>query len=143
MSKLRFHETLVGDFELYVGDKRLGTCVGSASQALDAFAANWPGHALALDRLRDTLGVPRDAPRRVVGMQKTGFGQRKQGSGARFRELIAGGASNHEALAQVREEFPNSKATLSDAAWNRARLQKETGRVVRPVVAEGGVEGLL
>jgi hypothetical protein len=48
------------------------------------------------------------------------------GSGRRFRELIQLGYSNAECVAIVRAEFPTSRATLSDAAWNRNALR--TGR---------------
>lgn len=118
--------------------RRLGSARGmSFPEAVDAFAANWPGLAAGLDALRAadeelcgaaTAVLP--AGRRV-GRPAS---QRRPGSGLRFRELIAGGATNAEALAAVRAEFPESRATLSDAAWNRARWQKEKA------AREGGLE---
>lgn len=90
-------------------------------EALDVFAADWPEHSSELDQLKcdDFCGT--------VAAKKTRekfSGQKKRGSGARFRELILQGKSNEECVKIVREEFPESTATLSDAAWQRAQLRK-------------------
>lgn len=107
-------------------------------EAIDVFAANRPDLAEALDSMNrrfveacDELTGPagtaqkghttsHDAPRQASE------GRRLLGSGARFRSLYDQGKSNAEALAIVRQEFPLSKAGLSDAAWNRARWKKES-----------------
>lgn len=92
--------------------------------ALDAFAANWPEYAAGLDELKsddDFVGVQvHSREKKVRGVA----GERKRGSGARFRELILQGKGNEECVRIVRSEFPESKATLSDAAWQRAQLKK-------------------
>jgi len=94
-------------------------------EALDSFAANWPEYAEAIDELKceDFVGmeIQKKSPRR------NGTGERKRGSGARFRELILQGKTNEECVRIVREEFVDSKATLSDAAWQRAQLRKNPG----------------
>ncbi len=93
----------------------------SFNQALNIFAADHPELAKELDDLNadDLCGaMPSEKRRAVRGREK------KRGSGARFRELIMAGKTNAESLTIVRSEFPDSKATLSDAAWNRALLRK-------------------
>ncbi len=126
------------------GDVILCTCDGRMSerQALNSFAANFPQYARAIDEL--LAKCPEDAS---DGAKKVPSGERarvgKPGSGRRFRELIGAGKTNAEALAIVKAEFPDSRATLSDAAWNRAKLQKEmaaAGMPLRPLVV---VEDLL
>ena len=122
------------NWQLRMDDGTFGHCHNmSHDEALDCFAANWPELAGQLDELRvdelageqpQTAGQSGQVARREHRQACVGI--RKPGSGARFRELMAAGASNAEALAIVRAEFPDSKATLSDAAWNRAKLQKET-----------------
>ena len=111
-----------GKWELEVDSERMCIAEGvSFIKALDIFAANYPEHAAELDELNpeDLMGVV------VTGKVKRQGGERaKRGSGARFRELIMAGKNNADALAIVRAEFPDSKATLSDAAWNRALLRK-------------------
>lgn len=126
------------NWQLRMDDGTFGHCHDmSHSEALDAFAANWPELARQLDALRcddlvgdspQTAGQSSQVARRRVSEPRVRV--RRLGSGARFRELMAAGASNAEALAVVRSEFPESKATLSDAAWNRARLQKEMATLV-------------
>ena len=117
------------NWQLRMDDGTFGHAHGmSHSEALDAFAANWPELAGQLDELRvdDLLGgVPEDRQVDRRPRSDVRVAPRRLGSGARFRELMAAGKTNAEALAIVRSEFPESKATLSDAAWNRARLQKE------------------
>lgn len=107
----------------------MGSCVGSFLVALDAFAANWPELAGELDALRhdDLAGdePQRASPQRQARPRPSSDGKPRLGSGARFRELYGLGKSNAEALVIVRAEFSDSKATLSDAAWNRARFRKE------------------
>lgn len=112
-------------WELRVDDVDLGTAERMPYlQAIDAFAANWPEHMAELDVLRaeyvELMGEPAAAEKR----QRTPGVKRQRGSGARFRELILVGKSNEECLRIVRAEFPDSKATLSDAAWNRYQLRK-------------------
>lgn len=92
-------------------------------EAIDAFAANWPEYSAELDEFKceDFVGAEAGKPRRQhAGERKS----RKRGSGARFRELILQGKSNEECVRTVRQEFPESTATLSDAAWQRAQLRK-------------------
>lgn len=108
-------------------------------EAVDVFAANRPDLALALDELAcDDLcgeaGRPQrasatrhDAPRQA---SEPGQPKAARGSGARFRALYDLGKTNAEALAIVRQEFPQSKAGLSDAAWNRARWKKDRAALV-------------
>ena len=93
----------------------------SFEDAIDSFVANFPEFAGELDELKcdEFCGTNGAKPKR----EKVG-GKKKRGSGARFRELIMGGKSNEECLKIVRAEFPESTATLSDAAWNRALLRK-------------------
>lgn len=91
-------------------------------EAIDAFAANRPELAMELDEFKcgefcGTNGARPERARRE--------GKRKRGSGARFRELMMLGRTNEECLRIVRAEFPESVATLSDAAWNRAQLRKK------------------
>lgn len=91
-------------------------------ESLDVFAANFPELSDQLDKnfkCDEFCGTNGVKPRR----EKTG-GKRKRGSGARFRELMMQGRTNAECLEAVRAEFPESVATLSDAAWNRALLRK-------------------
>lgn len=54
--------------------------------------------------------TPNDAPR-------------KPGSGARIRELLVAGKPTDVILATIKKEFPASKATANDVAWNRRRLK--------------------
>lgn len=90
-------------------------------EALEAMAANWPEYGKELDQLRcDEFIGTQKLPDRRRGTRV----ERKRGSGARFRELILQGKSNEECVKIVREEFVESKATLSDAAWQRAQLRK-------------------
>jgi len=91
-------------------------------EAIDIFAANWPEFAEQLDQLKceDFIGV-QVAEKKV---RRNGTGERKRGSGARFRELILQGKTNAECVEIVRNEFPESRATISDAAWQRAQLRK-------------------
>lgn len=115
-------------WELVLGDgspEPIGVVENATyEEALDVFAANWPEYMDQLDELKcdDFVGqAPVDETKRKTRV----FGrERKRGSGARFRELISAGKTNEECLRIVREEFPDSKATLSDAAWNRAQLRK-------------------
>ncbi len=91
-------------------------------EAIDVFAANFPELMAQLDEFKcdEFLGngmKPKEKRQRSTW-------QKKRGSGARFRELMMQGKTNDECLKIVREEFPDSKATLSDAAWNRALLRK-------------------
>lgn len=117
---MKIVENMSGDWELIADDEVVGVCERmTRDEAAECFAANWPQYA-------DAIGAPehgrrRQAASRTVSDKLTGI--RKVGSGQRFRELILGGAGNAEALAKVREEFPDSKATLSDAAWNRRELK--------------------
>lgn len=94
-------------------------------EAIDIFAANWPEHMMALDELKcaDFIGVEV----KKVTARRNGV-ERKRGSGARFRELILQGKSNAECVEIVRAEFPESRATISDAAWQRAQLRKNPER---------------
>lgn len=100
----------------------------SLAGAIDAAAAARPDLAEGLDALRcdDLCGEPAQerAERPSRTKSAAGMARRKRGSGARFRQLILAGRTNAEALAVVRAEFLESKATLSDAAWNRARLRE-------------------
>lgn len=94
-------------------------------EAIDCFAANHPEYWDQLEALRqdyiELIGEPiKQRAARAVGPKR----EKKRGSGARFRELIIAGKSNEDCLRIIREEFPDSKATLSDAAWNRAQIRK-------------------
>jgi hypothetical protein len=97
-------------------------------EALDCFMANWPEHRDQLEDLRkehvEFFGEPVSGTRKrekaAGGMKK----KKKRGSEARFRELIMMGKTNEECVRIVKEEFPESNATLSNAAWNRAQLRK-------------------
>ena len=140
-------DELTGDCEMRLDGETIGRCANTSFiEAVDAFAANWPEHASRLDELKADdvawlAGSERHAARRTTSSDRTV--DRRPGSGKRFRELMAGGATNAEALAVVRAEFPQSKATLSDAAWNRARLQKETAARVSGLGVAGNVGELL
>lgn len=96
--------------------------------AIDAFCANWPEYMDQLDQLRtdyiDLVGeaVAEKKKRLISGMRQPR--ERKRGVGNRFVELILAGKSNVECLRIVMAEFPESKATLSDAAWQRSQLRK-------------------
>lgn len=95
----------------------------SYEEALDIFAANWPQYASQIDELKceDLIGA---VVEKKIRQARSGGGERKRGSGARFRELILQGKANDECVKIVREEFPESRATISDAAWQRAQLRK-------------------
>lgn len=45
------------------------------------------------------------------------------GSGRYMRQRLAAGADHATVLAEVREKFPQSRATLHDVAWNQRRLR--------------------
>ena len=129
MSDLTIHERKFGDkviYEMLISGEVIGRCDDmTMDKALDAFAANWPEHAAALDDLKSVewlCGPSQTSHARDRAARQPTAG-RKPGSGQRFRELILAGASNAEALAAVRAEFPESRATLSDAAWNRRELK--------------------
>lgn len=113
-----------------VDDVEVCRCRGmSMRQATDAFAANWPAHAEKLDAyyaaFEDLAGPPEATPAREARSRAVSKPRGRLGSGARFRELYGLGKTNAEALVIVRGEFSDGKATLSDAAWNRARFRKE------------------
>lgn len=123
---LRFVQDDVTEcWELYENDELLGSSALGHNASLDAFACNWPEHGAWLDAQKQPETCSEPARRAKHA------GTRKMGSGARFRELIGAGASNADALTVVRAEFPDSKATLSDAAWNRAQIEK-AARDARP-----------
>ena len=133
------------NWTLHLDSGEMGYCHNmTRNQAIDAFVANWPAVAEALGTIRepdleDLVGsqTASRVPRQPSGQS------RKKGSGQRFRELMAAGASNAEALAVIRSEFPESKATLSDAAWNRAKLQKERASLAAGPQVGGDVGELL
>jgi len=52
-------------------------------------------------------------------------GLQKMGSGEFIRECLERGDHPDKILAEVHRQFPNSKATLSDVAWQRNRLRKQ------------------
>jgi len=121
--KIAIVGTKTTGWELILDEEVEPICVvehASFEEAIDVFAANMPEYSLELDELKcdDFCGTTAEKKQRHNGQQ------RKRGSGARFRELILQGKTNAECLAIVRGEFPESKATLSDAAWNRAALRK-------------------
>lgn len=99
--------------------------------AIDAFAANWPEYMVELDELRatyvDFVGEPVVEKKRRVSSPSGQPREKKRGSEARIRELILAGESSVECLRIVREEFPESNATLSNVAWNRSELRKNLG----------------
>lgn len=97
--------------------------------AIECFGANWPRLAQRLDEHRsDWLTGARASLQEARSSRPTASPRAtRPGSGLRFRELIRSGATNAEALAAVRAEFPESRATLSDAAWNRQRVRREDG----------------
>lgn len=114
---------------IHEGEEPIGVAEKmSYLSAVDAFAANWPEYMDELDVLRaeyvEFVGEPAVQKRQRVSGQPR---EKKRGSGARFRELILAGKSNEECLRTVRAEFPESKATLSDVAWNRGELRKNPG----------------
>lgn len=119
--------------EWIVGNQQIsGTALcGDPDAALDMFEANWPelSGRLAPHGSLSRLCGPQARPngssgRKAVSGVSERHGAPYRGSGARFRELILQGATNAEAVAVVRAEFPTSKATVSDAAWNRAKLRE-------------------
>lgn len=118
-----------GRWELFAGDTRIGTCVGTAHDAARAFCSNWPDladaieSALCLDMCGDAPQAQRAA--RQVGSGPRLAGARRVGVGARMRELLQSGVGDADVLARARAEFPDSKATLSDVAWNKAELRKK------------------
>lgn len=64
----------------------------------------------------------------------------KRGIGTVIREAILAGASNEDALAAVKAEFPESKATLASVSWYRNDLRKKgqdvpTARAVKKAQA--------
>lgn len=112
---------ILGDWTLEQDGDCICTCVEewTRDRAIDTFAANYPHLSGVLDTLRD---APRQPKARSSAIGRTSSGREvRRGSGARFRELFGEGKTNAEALKIVRAEFPDSKATLSDAAWNRGR----------------------
>lgn len=94
-------------------------------EAAECFGANWPR---AAERLKDEADLCEEAPRsRDVAPRRASAPRgavRAVGSGQRFRALILGGATNQEALDKVKDEFPDGRSTLSDAAWNRYELKR-------------------
>lgn len=129
--KIEIQKSALTDRWLLAIDGRLsGSCKGSFSDAVYAFGANWPEIREELDQLlcEDLTGPSgKKAILRPANGSKTppgGTERPKKGSGARFRALILAGKSNQEALAIVKKEFPQSKATLADAAWHRGKLKK-------------------
>ncbi len=121
---MRIVGTKINGWELIVDDlDPEPKCVvehATYEQALDAFAANYPELMDQLDEFRcdDFCG---NGVRPKVQRERR---EKKKGSGARFRELMMQGKTNQECLDIVRAEFLESKATLSDAAFNRAMLRK-------------------
>jgi hypothetical protein len=93
-------------------------------RALDVFSANVPELMAELDEFKCDEFFGNEEKKREKRERKTSVGQKKKGSGARFRELMMQGKTNEECLRIIREEFADSNATLSDAAWNRAQLRK-------------------
>lgn len=115
------YDELLEQWTMSVKGEEVGTAAGmTRNQALDAFATNWSELAAELDGLRDPAEAAQEKPQRAA--RTVSSGKARLGSGARFRALMMAGASNAEALAAVRLEFPDSKAGLSDAAWNRREL---------------------
>lgn len=56
-----------------------------------------------------------------------------EGSGAYMRRLLAAGAADDAILERVHAQFPGSKATKSDVAYNKAKLRKDGAP---PVIVE-------
>ncbi len=97
----------------------------SFDDAVDAFVANMPELMVELDELKCEDFCGNGTNRTKYQRERLGTSPgKKRGSGMRFRELMMQGKTNAECLAVIRGEFPDSKATLSDAAFNRARLRK-------------------
>jgi len=116
----------VTGWELVVDGEPEPKCVAenvSFEEAVDIFAANYPELMAELDvefKCEEFCGNGVKSKEK----RQRSVGQKKRGSGARFKQLMIEGKTNEECLRIVREEFPESVATLSDAAWNRAQLRK-------------------
>jgi len=87
-------------------------------------------HAVSLAtgaKLRPVTKAPsapaRPAPK--IGAEPKTARTSRPGSGARIRELLVAGHDAESILATIRREFPQSKATKADVAWNRGRLKRE------------------
>ena len=90
---------------------------------LDESPGDWDGSLPALPPVEER---PTREPRPTVARAP---GSSRPGSGARIRELLVAGKAAAEILPIIHTEFPGSKATASDVAWNRGRLRKEGVRV--------------
>lgn len=51
----------------------------------------------------------------------------KESIGGAARKAILQGATNEDALAAVRKQFPGAATTLASVAWYRSKLRKELG----------------
>lgn len=71
------------------------------------------------------LAVKPPRPASAKTLRDPSLPPRKPGSGARIRELLQKGWDAEKILVVIHREFPGSKATKSDVAWNRGKLRKE------------------
>lgn len=78
-----------------------------------------PAPSTRSGRVRSTLASPSKPPRAP-----------RLGSGARIRELLQDPRrlTPEQIVSMIRAEFPQSKATTSDVAWQRNRMRKEQQR---------------
>lgn len=61
-------------------------------------------------------------PRKVGAPRASGGAPRPHGVGRRIRDMLRKGWEAERILGVVRKEFPTSKATKADVAWNRGKL---------------------